>query len=439
MAMPHAVEVADVLLFGRKIAAVAWDANKQAAAFEYTQDFIHSGMQPCPIQMPVSEKIYSFPSLNRDTFYGLPGMLADCLPDKFGNALINAWLARQGRAPESFSPIERLCYVGSRGMGALEFQPTLKRSDKSPRRLQIDTLVELASEVLQQREALVTRIESDDEKEKAFEDIIRVGTSAGGARAKAVIAWDQRSNEIRSGQLTAPEGFSYWILKFDGVENNKDKELADPKGFGKVEYAYYLMAKQAGITMMPCQLIEENNRAHFVTKRFDRFDNGERLHVQSLCAMNHLDFNMAGAHSYEQAFAVMERLNLSKQDIVEQFRRMVFNVLARNQDDHTKNIAYVMNKKGDWRLSPAFDVCFAYNPNGAWTSQHQMSINGKRDGFSKHDFMDVANFAMIQKSKARQVIAEVSDAIKQWEEIAEQVKVDPAFSQYIKQCLRTVD
>ncbi|WP_144393467.1 type II toxin-antitoxin system HipA family toxin [Pleionea sediminis] len=430
------VEVADVLLFGKEIAAVSWDEQRGVANFEYLADFLQQGLEPSPLKMPVSQRIYNFPNLEKHTYYGLPGLLADCLPDKFGNALINAWLVRQGRTGASFSPIERLCYVGSRGMGALEFRPTLKRAEKKSRKLEIGALVELASDILLQRQNLSANIKSNHDKEKAFEDIIRVGTSAGGARAKAVIAWSRNSNEIRSGQVTAPEGFSYWILKFDGVDNNRDKELSDPKGFGRVEFAYYLMAKEAGITMMPCELIEENGRAHFVTKRFDRFDNGDKLHVQSLCAMDHLDFNMAGAHSYEQAFDVMMQLNLTKSEVVEQFRRMVFNVLARNQDDHTKNIAYVMNATGQWRLSPAFDVCFSYNPKGEWTHQHQMSINGKRDHFNNDDFMRVAEGALITKNTAKQVIADVELAVKRWLEFARESNVNDDFAKYIQQCLR---
>jgi serine/threonine-protein kinase HipA len=335
--------------------------------------------------MPLSDRVYEFPALPDITFHGLPGLLADSLPDKFGNALINAWLATQGRAPDSFGAIERLCYTGTRGMGALEFEPGLGPKPRKATKIQIDALVALASEVLTHRNRLAGSFVAPARK-KALNDILRVGTSAGGARAKALIAWNPNTNEVRSGQIAAGDGFDYWLLKFDGVSGNKDKEMDDPKGYGTIEYAYHLMAKAAGIGMSECRLLEENGRRHFMTRRFDRLAGGEKLHMQSLGALAHFDFNQAGVYSYEQALLTIRQLRLPMASVEQQFRRMVFNIVARNQDDHVKNIAFLMTKQGEWSLAPAFDVIYSYSPSGQWTATHQMTMNGKQDGFTMADF-----------------------------------------------------
>jgi len=414
--------VAEVRLWGRKIAAVSVDGPGGVAAFEYTPEFRQSGIQVAPLQMPLSDKIYTFPQLSRETFHGLPGMLADALPDKFGNAVIDQWLAAQGRLPNELDAVERLCYTGSRGMGALEFQPAEGPHATESALVHVDALVELASEVLQQRESMTTTISSD--REEALREILRVGASAGGARAKAIIAWNPKTNEVRSGQVTALPGFEYWLLKFDGVENNKDKDLADPQGYGAVEYAYSLMAKAAGINMTSCHIFEENGRRHFMTKRFDRLDTGEKLHMQSLGAIAHFDFNTPDAHSYEQAIAVMRRLSLPMKDIEELFRRMAFNVVARNQDDHVKNIAFLMNKQGQWLLAPAYDVMYSYNPSSKWVNRHQMSLNNKRDNFSREDFRAVERTASMKRGRADEILDEVCEAVARWREYAEQAGVD---------------
>jgi serine/threonine-protein kinase HipA len=346
---------AEVRLWGRTIGAVALDEGRDVAAFEYDPQFAQSGIELSPIVMPLSSRVHAFPALARETFHGLPGLLADSLPDKFGNALIDAWLATQGRAPESFSAVERLCYVGTRGTGALEYAPVLGPKTRTATNIDLDALVELASDVLTQRRNL--RVGFNDEgKQHALRDLLVVGTSAGGARAKAVIAWNRTTNEVRSGQVDAGPGFEYWLLKFDGVAGNRDRELEDPRGYGAIEYAYHLMARAAGITMNECRLLEESGRRHFMTRRFDRLAGGEKLHMQSLGALAHFYFNAAGAHSYEQALLTIRRLELPMSAVEEQFRRMVFNVVARNQDDHAKNIAFLMGKSGAWSLAPAFDV-----------------------------------------------------------------------------------
>lgn len=427
--------LAEVRLWGRTIGAVSLEDGADVAAFEYTPEFAASDIEVSPLTMPLGNRIYRFTELSRNTFHGLPGLLADSLPDKFGNALIDAWLATQGRTPASFNVVERLCYTGARGMGALEFSPAAGPTARVAEKIQIDALVELASEVLSHRDTLATSFAKPD-REAALQDILRVGTSAGGARAKAVIAWNPVTHEVRSGQVAAGEGFEYWLLKFDGVAGNKDKELEDPKGYGAIEYAYSLMAKAAGITMSECRLHEENSRHHFMTKRFDRLPGGGKLHAQSLCALAHFDFNVAGAYSYEQALLTMRQLKLTMDEIEELFRRMVFNVVARNQDDHVKNIAFLMNQQGHWSLSPAFDMTYSYNPSGSWTASHQMTINGKRDGFTLADLRDCAKVAMLKRGRATKIYEEVRAAVAQWPEFAGQAKVAPEWQQQIQRNLR---
>jgi serine/threonine-protein kinase HipA len=429
------MSLAEVKLWGRAIGAVSLEDGGRFAAFEYDPAFARSSIEVSPITMPLSKRVYVFPDLPPITFHGLPGLLADSLPDKFGNALIDTWLATQGRKSESFNAVERLCYTGSRGMGALEFAPAIGPKPQPAKHIEIDSLVKLASEVLSHRKNLKATFASQRRK-NALNDILRVGTSAGGARAKAVIAWNRKTNEVRSGQIAAGAGFDYWLLKFDGVTGNKDKELEDPKGYGAIEYAYYLMAKEAGINMSECRLLEENKRRHFMTRRFDRLDGGEKLHMQSLCALGHFDFNQAGAYAYEQAFLVIRQLNLPMGDVEEQFRRMAFNIVARNQDDHVKNIAFLMDKTGRWSLAPAFDVTYSYNPSGSWTDRHQMTMNGKRDGFTVADFRACAKTALMKRGRAEAILDEVCAAVKKWPDYAEQADVMNDWRKQIRQNLR---
>lgn len=414
--------IAKVQLWGRTIGAVSLDAGRDVAAFQYDAAFARSGIELSPLRMPLSDRVYEFPALPRNTFHGLPGLLADSLPDKFGNALIDAWLATQGRTPESFSAVERLCYTGSRGMGALEYAPALGPKPRQTSKIEVDALVRLAGEVLTHRGDLQGHFHEAG-KEKSLREILSVGTSAGGARAKAVIAWNRMTNEVRSGQIAAGEGFEYWLLKFDGVAGNKDKELEDPKGYGAIEYAYHLMAKAAGITMSECRLLEENGRRHFMTRRFDRLAGGAKLHMQSLGALAHFDFNAAGAYAYEQALLTIRQLELPMVAIEEQFRRMVFNIVARNQDDHVKNIAFLMNQHGEWALAPAFDVTYSYNPSGSWTATHQMTLNGKRDGFTMADFAACAKAALMKRGRAATIIHEVQAAVRRWPEFAAEAQL----------------
>ena len=423
--------VARVKLWGRTIGAVSIEAGRAYAAFQYTPEFAASGIEIAPLTMPLAETVYAFPELPRQSFHGLPGLLADSLPDRFGHALINAWLATQGRAPEGFDAVERLCYIGARGMGALEYEPVIGPRPRTATKIDVDALVRLASEVLTTRSSFTASFAAK-KRERALTDILRVGTSAGGARAKAVIAWNPATDEVRSGQIAAGEGFEYWLLKFDGVAGNKDKELEDPKNYGAIEYAYHLMARAAGITMSDCRLLEENGRRHFMTRRFDRLAGGEKLHMQSLAALAHFDFNQAGAYAYEQAFLTMRRLMLPAVAAEEQFRRMVFNLVARNQDDHVKNIAFLMDKHGQWSLAPAFDVTYSYNPNGTWTATHQMTVNGKRDHFVAADLETCGKAALLKRGRAAVILDEVTAAVRRWPEFAAAAAVPDSWIEQIR-------
>lgn len=416
--------VAAVMLWNRRIGAVSVDGPRGAASFQYDPDYQRAGVQPAPLMMPVTERVYRFPGLSHETFRGLPGMLADALPDAYGNALIDAWLARQGRRAESFDVVERLCYVGTRGMGALEFQPSQGPAPAAHHNLDIAELVELAAEVLADRERFTTRLAEGREVD-GLTDILSVGTSAGGQRAKAVIAYNADTHEVRSGQIPAPPGFQHWLLKFDGV-SAATQEFGGSEGYGAIEYAYSRMAESAGVLMTPCMLLEEGGRRHFMTRRFDRPDDGSKLHLQSLAGLCHYDFRLDGAYSYEQALLATADLGLSPRAVEQMFRRMVFNIVARNQDDHVKNIAFLMNEHGDWALSPAFDVTWAYNPAGAWTSRHQMTVNGKRDGFTIADLRAVAEVAKLKRTDAVRIFDEVVAAVSRWEMFAEEARVTDA-------------
>lgn len=401
---------ADAYIWGEHAGTIAWDERRQTGSFEYTDSFRNKGLDLSPLTMPLHNKqIFQFPSLNHNTFLGMPGLLADSLPDAFGTALLDKWLASVGRT--FANPIERLCYQGNRSMGALEFAPAYDNYLEQSSTLEVDALVQVAREVLNTKESLQTNLTAN--AKEAIANIIRVGTSAGGQRAKAVIAFNDSTKEVRSGQIKAPKGFLHWLLKLDGVTN---AELGDPKHFGQIEYVYYLMARQAGIEMMESRLLEENGRAHFMTRRFDRIGNDEKVHMQTLCGIAHFDYKLLHAYSYEQAFQVMRRLRLPYSQAEEMYRRMVFNVIARNQDDHTKNISFLMNKQGQWSLSPAYDISWCYNPNGAWTSKHQMSVNGKWDNITNQDLIDVAKNVNIKHPK--QIIEQVQDAVSLWPKLA---------------------
>jgi serine/threonine-protein kinase HipA len=413
--------VAAVKIWDFLVGAVSWDNERKHSYFEFEPSFFKAKLDLAPISMPIIEaarmkKIYSFPRLSYETYKGLPGLLADSLPDNFGNQIINAWLASQGKSVDNFSPIERLCYVGERGMGALEFQPSNSPKTKESSPIQIEELRKLASDILNKQSKFTSILTSDEE---TLKDIVKVGTSAGGARAKAILAFNEKTGEVRSGQIQNSKDFTYWILKFDGI---KDKELKDPEGYGRIEYAYYLMALDCGIEMMESKLLEEHDRAHFMTKRFDRINGNEKLHMQTLCAIAHFDYNKADFYSYEQVFQVMRQLRLSYQEAEEMYRRMVFNIIARNQDDHTKNISFLMNKDGEWKLSPAYDLTYSYNPESYWTKQHQLSISGKRDLFNKNDLLEIGKKMNIKNRNA--ILEQVTDIVSDWMKYANKANIE---------------
>ena len=415
---------ATVSLWGNPIGAVSLDGSTGIASFQFEPDFVESGIEVSPLVMPLANRVYSFPELSRRSFHGLPGLLADSLPDRFGTALIDAWLEAQGREAGSLNCIERLCYTGGRGMGALEYRPAMGPRVGTVHEIRISAMVELASRILMARNSLDVSF-TPDARNRALGDILRIGTSAGGARAKAVIAWNSVTNEVRSGQVAAGDGFEYWILKFDGVQGNRDRELDDPAGYGLIEYAYFTMAVDCGIDMTDCRLLEEGGRQHFMTRRFDRLVNGGKLHMQSLGALAHYDFNLPGAYAYEQVFHVLRRLKLGPEVIEQMFRRMVFNIVGRNQDDHVKNIAFLMDQSGNWSLSPAFDITYAYNPAGEFTSQHQMTLNGKRENFDMADFRQCARNASMKRGRAEAIVREIQAVFSRWHDYADKAGVVP--------------
>lgn len=415
------------MLWGTRIGSVVFDDRRNVGVFEYDAEFRKSGLEVSPVMMPLSDRIYEFPALRPESFHGLPGLLSDSLPDKFGNAVIDGWLRSQGRSLRSFDPVERLCYTGTRGMGALEYVPATGPEQKESSRIEVSRLVELASKILQMRMGLHVVLGTD-----SLEDIIKVGSSAGGARAKAVIAWNEDTGEIRSGQIPAEKGFGYWLMKFDGVDGNGDKEGNDPLQYTKIEYAYHLMAVKCGIDMTQCRLLNKNGRAHFLTRRFDRdVLTGDKIHMQTLGALAHFDFNSSGAYGYEDAAKIMKKLDLPHGDTVRFFRRMVFNVLAWNHDDHVKNIAFLMDRTGKWSLSPAYDMTYAYNPEGLWTGKHQMTVNGKQQGIGLKDILAAGANMGIGESRARSVVSDVLSGISGWSRFAEDAGLSDRFGNAI--------
>ena len=422
-------------LWGRRIGAVSWDKARAVAVFQYDPDFHLGDIEIAPLTMPVRSTPYTFPALNRDTFRGLPGLLADALPDRYGNNLINVWLANTGRRREDFSPVDRLCYVGSRGVGALEFEPALTRNRQSAQ-IDFEALVNLAGRALIERQQLSGRLGTERDQE-ALEQILSVGTSAGGARAKAVLAWHPETGEFRSGQVNAEAGFERWLLKFDGVSGSQEGELADPKGYGRIEYAYHLMARAAGIRMTDCRLHHEDGRSHFMTRRFDRTPEGGKIHTQTLGGMCHFDYREPSVYSYEQAIQTIRRLEMGKAAVTEQFRRAIFNVVARNQDDHVKNISFLMGRNGEWQLSPAYDVAYSYRPSGRWTRNHQMSLAGKVNDFTSDDLLTFARTAGVNRHEARRIMGRVFAAVSKWREFADEAGVDERKAKQIASAHRT--
>lgn len=430
------VDVAEVKIWGELAGAVRWDVDNQLASFQYDKKFLTKGYDLSPIKMPIKNenRIYSFPELRKAkdeqiaTFKGLPGLLADSLPDKYGNQLINIWLARNGRPPDSMNPVEKLCFIGARGMGALEFEPTQLKASKQTFAIEIKSLVEIAQKMLSNREGFGVNLHQDDKK--AISEILKIGTSAGGVRPKAVIAYNKKNGEVRSGQTFAPKGFNHWLIKLDGVS---DAQLGSSQGFGRVEYAYYLMARDCNVQMMDSELFEENGRAHFMTKRFDREGNNTKHHIQTFCGIQHFDYNNLYGFSYEQLFQTMRMLKMTYPEAEQMFRRMVFNMMATNYDDHAKNFSFRLKQNGKWELSPAYDVCYSYDPRNIWVSQHTLSINGKHKEINKTDLMAVAVVNNIKKGE--RIIDEIKEIVCDWEQYANRVKVSSKLTSSIAKTL----
>ena len=414
------ITTAFINIWNKRVGAIAWDVDTELASFEFESSFLTNKWDLSPLKMPIAgakRRVFSFPELRgTTTFKGLPGLLADVLPDKYGNSLINAWLSRNGRPSDSMNPVELLCFIGKRGMGALEFEPIVPKTNNGATKIELDSLIKIAQEILSGRMDFNTNLSGDEAK--ALSDILKIGSSAGGARAKAVIAFNPETKEIRSGQADAPKGFTHWLLKFDGVT---DQQLGISSGYGRVEMAYHLMAKEAEIEMTECRLLEENGRAHFMTRRFDREHGKGKLHIQSFCAVAHYDFSEVTSFSYEQLFETMRRLLLPYTDAEQLYRRMVFNVMARNCDDHSKNFSFSMDKTSKWKLAPAFDVCHSYRPGSTWVSQHSLSINGKRKNITRDDLLQVAKNMNIKK--ANTIINQVNAVVSRWNDFAAQTNV----------------
>jgi serine/threonine-protein kinase HipA len=425
--------VLKVSLWGEDVAAVVWDKERESAVFEFFPEFATANVDISPLIMPLDdirrgERTYFFPSLRNNSFKGLPGLLADSLPDAYGDQILEEYFASRGLNGRAFSPVDRLCYVGKRGMGALEFEPSRNNpllNESSV--VEIAHLTELAKEVLGRRSEFQAELAKGDQ---SLLDIIRVGTSAGGAKPKAIIATNSDMSEVRSGQVAAPEGFTYWLLKFDGVEAGRVSD--NPLGIGRIEYAYHRMALDCGINMTECRLFEDGEYAHFMTKRFDRTDTGEKLHTQTLCGIAHFDRD--DRHSYEQAFEVMRRMGLPYPDMEQMYRRMVFNIVARNHDDHTKNHSFILRPGGEWRLAPAYDLCYSYSSAGRWTNRHQMSANNKRDDFTRQDLLTVAQNMGIKNAKS--IVEQVSEVVSLWPRYASEVGVKVAHREQIARNLR---
>ena len=436
-----------VYLWGERVGSVVWNGQIYKTEFSYDSQFIKKGLQIAPIKMPLLEKIYAFSSWDNEGPPGLPGLLAASLPDRFGRRLIVASLEVDGRRGESLNPVEQLYYIGTRGMGALEyiiedFSETLRTYPSYSGPLDIDELFEIAA-------AVPDSWHNDKSFEflktyrKALHILYQVGSPVGGNRAKALIAFNPSNGEVLPGRADVPDGFEHWIIKFDGA--NK-KSLGDSVGVGRIEYAYHLMAVEAGIKMMPCRLLEENGRAHFMTKRFDRLPGNEKVHVQSLWALQHYNHSLAYEYRYEQVFDTILELQLGTESIQEMYRRMVFNILARNQDDHTKNIAFMMNKTGSWQLTPAFDIVWQYSQpspkglfadlisDGGESRGHLLSVNGKHDNFTIGDLESVADRYGI--FKAKEICNQVADAVALWPRFAKKAGIKTEIIRALKSTFR---
>lgn len=428
------MSTATVSLWGTTIGYVSMTEEETFGRFEYDPNFAEFNVEPAPLQMPVVPgRIYQFRDLHPRSFHGLPGLLADSLPDKYGNRLIDVWLAKTGRRPESFNAVDRLCYTGSRGMGALEFQPAAGANPTQDQKLEMDQLIDLASMAFADKENLDTKLEQDDAAAGIL-DILQVGTSAGGARAKAVIAFNPETHDVRSGQMDLPAGFEHWLIKFDGVDLSGDWGIADPSGYGLLEYSYYLMAKACGIDMMECRIFSESGRNHFMTRRFDRDIEGGKSFIQTFAAIAHADYYESGAYSYEQLIMTMRQLGMTQPMIEEQFRRIIFNLVGCNQDDHVKNFAFQMDRAGRWSLTPAYDLC--HSEGSEFTRWHQLSLNGKTTDFELRDIEALADYAGLPRGREKRIFEQTLDAFAKWRATAADLDIPKSLQDHVSRTLR---
>ena len=434
------MEVVRVKYGGDDVGAVSFNTETGIGSLEYEPRFIETGIELSPIKMPLSRKIYSFPEIDAASFKGLPGMIADSLPDDFGNAVMNTWIASQGKSTADITPLQRLQYTGKRGMGALTYHPATQRKHlNASQHIEIESLVSIAQEILDNREQFsVTLNAQGQEDRKAMMALMSVGISAGGARPKAVLAFNDDFTRVRSGQTDAPEGFTHFIIKFDGVsDHNNDREtFGDPIGYGAMEYVYHLIATKCGIDMMPCRLLSEGNRRHFITRRFDRIGNKKR-HVQTLNGIAHVSYKKVGSFSYAELFSIARQLKLSPDDAMQIFKRMVFNVVARNHDDHSKNIGFMLDDKNQWKLAPAYDLAYSYKPGSPWVNSHWMTLNGKQDNFNREDFYSFRKLSpLFTKRKIDLVIEETTEHFSTWNSLAAEYGVPRALLKLIDSNLR---
>ncbi|MDA7745964.1 type II toxin-antitoxin system HipA family toxin [Psychromonas sp.] len=433
-------EVIKVKYKEHDLGAVSYNTKTQIGAFEYFPEFIKTGIELSPIKMPLAKRIYSFPQIDPDTFKGLPGLIADSLPDDFGNAVMNAWIASQGKSTTDISPLQRLQFTGTRGMGALSYSPATKRKNlNASHPIHIESLVSIAQEVLDKRTKFNVNLNNNgQEDQQAMMSLMSVGMSAGGARPKAVLAFNKTFTQVRSGQTDVPNGFKHYLMKFDGVsEHNKNQEtFGDPMGYGAMEYTYYLLAKECGIDMMPCHLINEGKRRHFITERFDRNGN-DKIHVQTLNGLEHVSYKKIGSYSYAELFNTARKLNLTPEDAMQLFKRMVFNVIARNHDDHAKNFGFLLDENNKWQLAPAYDLAYSYKPNSHWVSKHWMTLNGKQDNFTREDFYAFEKLSPIfNKRKIDEVLNQTIEAVSRWDKLAVEQEVPNSLIKEVSQNLR---
>lgn len=422
------------------VGAVSYNTDTQTGAFEYFPSFIKTGIELSPIKMPLAKKIYSFPQLDHTTFKGLPGLIADSLPDDFGNAVMNAWIASQGKSTSDITPLQQLQYTGMRGMGALTYSPATKRKNlNASRPIHIESLISIAQDVLSKREQFNAKLTNDRQEDKdAMMSLMSVGMSAGGARPKAVLAFNQDFTQVRSGQTDAPNGFTHYLMKFDGVsEHNKNQEaFGDPMGYGAMEYTYHLLAKECGIDMMPCHLLNEGNRRHFITERFDRNGN-KKIHVQTLNGLEHVSYKQIGSYSYAELFNTARKLNLNPDDAMQLLKRMVFNVISRNHDDHAKNFGFLLDKNNKWQLAPAYDLAYSYKPDSHWVSKHWMTLNGKQDNFTRDDFYSFEKLSPIfSKRNIDDALNQTIEAVSHWDKIASEQEVPNSLIKEVSQNIR---